>query len=69
VLKRGAVGEEVRLLQAMLNFHGASISVDSSFGPATEGALKAFQQSRFIAIDGSAGPDTWNELMKLTKNS
>ncbi len=69
VLKRGAVGEEVRLLQAMLNFHGAAIEEDSSFGPATEGALKAFQQSRFIAIDGSAGPATWNELMKLAKNS
>ncbi len=69
VLKRGAVGGEVRLLQTMLGFHGASLSVDSSFGAATEKALKEFQQSRGIAADGSAGPATWNELMKIVKNS
>lgn len=65
VLKRGASGEEVRLLQTLLNFHGSDIKADSSFGPATEGALKEFQRSRSIAVDGSAGPATWNELMKL----
>ena len=69
VLKKGAVGGEVRLLQTMLNFHGASISVDSSFGSATDKALREFQKSRELVADGSAGPATWNELMKLAKNS
>lgn len=69
VLRRGAVGEEVRLLQTMLNFHGASLSADSSFGPATHDALLAFQKSRSLAADGSAGPATWNELMKIKKNA
>jgi peptidoglycan hydrolase-like protein with peptidoglycan-binding domain len=69
VLKKGAVGGEVRLLQTMLNFHGASISVDSSFGSATDKALREFQKSRGLDADGSAGPATWNELMKLAKNS
>ncbi len=69
VLKKGAVGEEVRFLQTMLIFHGASISADSSFGPATHDALLAFQKSRSLSADGSAGPATWNELMKIKKNS
>ncbi len=69
VLKKGAVGEEVRLLQTMLNFHGASLSADSSFGPATHDALLAFQKNHSLAADGSAGPATWNELMKIEKNS
>lgn len=69
VLKKGAVGEEVRLLQTLLHFHGASLSADSSFGPATEKALAAFQKSRSLSADGSAGPATWKELMKLSKNS
>lgn len=69
VLKKGAVGDEVRLLQTMLNFHGVSVSVDSSFGPATEKALLEFQKKRGLAADGSAGPATWNELMKIAKNS
>ena len=69
VLRRGAVGGEVRLLQTMLNFHGASLAVDSSFGSATHKALIAFQKSCGIAADGSAGPVTWNELMKITENS
>ena len=69
VLKKGAVGDEVRLLQTMLNFHGVSLSVDSSFGPATEKALLEFQKKRGLAADGSAGPATWNELMKIAKNS
>jgi hypothetical protein len=69
VLRRGAVGDEVRLLQTMLIFHGAEISTDSSFGPATERALVAFQKEREIESDGIAGPATWQELMKITKRS
>ncbi len=69
VLRRGAVGDEVRLLQTLLVFHGAEISADSSFGPATERALAAFQKSRAIESDGIAGPASWQELMKITKRS
>ena len=69
VLRRGAVGDEVRLLQTMLIFHGAEISTDSSFGPATERAVVAFQKSRSIEADGVVGPATWQELMKITKRS
>ena len=65
VLKKGAQGKEVRLLQTLLNFHGASLVADGSYGPATHTALKAFQSERSLDADGSAGPATWGELMKL----
>ncbi len=65
ILKRGAAGGEVKLLQSMLIFHGADISIDSSFGPATQKALISFQESRGLEGDGIAGPATWNELMKI----
>ncbi len=69
ILRKGAVGEEVRLLQTLLNFHGAALGCDSSFGPATHDALISFQKSRALEADGSAGPATWKELMKIAKNS
>ena len=69
ILRKGAFGEEVRLLQALLNFHGQSVEEDSSFGPATHNALIGFQKSRSLEADGSAGPATWQELMKIAKNT
>ena len=69
ILKRGASGGEVKLLQTLLNFHGFSLECDSSFGPATQKALVDFQHSRDIESDGVAGPSTWRELMKIAKNT
>ena len=69
LLKRGAKGEEVKLLQTLLNFHGASLECDASFGPATAKALAEFQKSRGITADSVAGVVTWQELMKIAKNT
>lgn len=69
ILKRGAVGGEVRLLQTLLNFHGSKIECDSSFGPATQKALMTFQKSRDMKGDGIADAATWQELLKISKNT
>lgn len=69
ILRRGAQGEEVRLLQTLLNFHGAKLAADSSFGAATREALTAFQKSRSLDPDGSAGPATWSKLLELNNNA
>ncbi|MBR4062764.1 MAG: peptidoglycan DD-metalloendopeptidase family protein [Clostridia bacterium] len=69
LLKRGAKGEEVKLLQTLLNFHGAKLECDASFGPATAKALAEFQKSRGITADSVAGVVTWQELMKIAKNT
>lgn len=69
LLKRGAEGEEVKLLQTLLNFHGATLECDASFGPATAKALAEFQKCRGITADSVAGVVTWQELMKIAKNT
>lgn len=68
-LKRGETGDEVRLLQTLLVFHGARIECDSSFGPATQRAVLAFQKDRNLSADGEVGATTWQELLKISKRS
>jgi peptidoglycan hydrolase-like protein with peptidoglycan-binding domain len=60
VLKRGASGTAVRQLQTALKEAGHDPGpIDGHFGPATEAAVRAFQQEKGIAVDGVVGPITW----------
>lgn len=61
---RGKTGNDVRWVQFQLNKAGYSCSVDGSFGPATESALKAYQKDHGLAVDGSCGPATRAVLAK-----
>lgn len=56
-LKIGSRGEDVRKLQAKL-----CCAVDGIFGPITEEAVKAFQKSKGLTVDGIVGPKTWAQL-------
>jgi peptidoglycan hydrolase-like protein with peptidoglycan-binding domain len=58
ILKRGMAGEPVRRLQEGLDIEDA----DGMFGPATEKALREYQKTQGLAVDGVAGPDTFAEL-------
>ena len=59
VLVRGMTGEPVERLQRSLQAAGFYFqSIDGDFGPATEGAVKAFQRARGLVIDGIAGAQT-----------
>lgn len=63
-LQAGSTGEDVRRLQrilVMLKFLDYT-GIDGSFGPVTENAVKAFQQSKGLSADGIAGPLTWQAL-------
>lgn len=62
---RGNTGSGVRKLQEDLNALGYKITVDSSFGPATEKAVKDFQRDNKLTIDGSAGPATLDRVKLL----
>lgn len=62
VLTTGSRGDAVRLLQQLLINHGAKISLDGSFGPATKSAVIAFQRSHGLGGDGIVGPKTWAAL-------
>ena len=49
----------VEALQAVLvHVWGYTIAIDGLYGPVTEGAVKAFQRSQGLAVDGIAGPQT-----------
>ncbi len=69
MLRKGISGEPVKRLQAKLG-----VEADGVFGPATEAALKSYQQEQGLGVDGIAGPDTFahlglHELVLLRKGS
>jgi hypothetical protein len=57
MLKQGATGDSVRLLQQRLG-----LPVDGDFGPATRAAVVAFQSAHQLVADGLVGPATWAAL-------
>lgn len=59
MLQNGSSGEDVTRLQKRLAAAGFDPgAADGIFGPKTEAALRAFQESAGIAVDGIAGPAT-----------
>jgi peptidoglycan hydrolase-like protein with peptidoglycan-binding domain len=59
----GATGEAVRRLQrALRRTPNLGLVVDGVFGPATETAVKEFQQGAGLVVDGIVGPQTWAAL-------
>src|SRR5436190_24067528 len=63
---REARGEAVVDIQSRLAALGFAIEAHehAMFGPATERAVRAFQQSRQLMVDGRVGPHTWQELVE-----
>lgn len=67
-LQSGSSGQSVRQLQYMLNVVSEFVSSvptvaeDGIFGPATQNAVRAFQQFAGLTVDGIVGPATWNAL-------
>jgi len=63
VLKRGSSGPDVLTLQTTLKQLGFDPNgTDGNFGPGTEAAVKAFQQSKGLTPDGMVGPNTMAAL-------
>jgi peptidoglycan hydrolase-like protein with peptidoglycan-binding domain len=54
----GEIDGCVTELQQLLNQHGASLTVDGSFGPGTLAAVEAYQASHGLSADGIVGPNT-----------
>lgn len=57
ILKLGSRGNEVKALQEKLN-----LKADGIFGPITEEAVKDFQRSNGLEVDGIVGADTLSKL-------
>ena len=58
ILRRGDSGDEVMELQRRLSAVGFPLTLDGQFGPATEHAVRAFQNKAGLVVDGLAGPKT-----------
>lgn len=61
-LSRGEDGPFVKILQHLLRARGFALLADGIFGPITEHAVRRFQGSQGIAVDGIVGPATWTRL-------
>lgn len=59
-LRRGSKGELVKSVQEYLKDEsGADLKIDGIFGSETEKAVKDFQKSHGLTVDGVIGPKTW----------
>jgi N-acetyl-anhydromuramyl-L-alanine amidase AmpD len=63
-VRRGAGGNITWVIQAMLVCHSFDINADGIFGPATENAVKKFQNRNGLSVDGIVGKNTFNKLFK-----
>ena len=71
-LRRSDKGEKVRLMQSLLSDRGFDLGkygIDGDFGSATEAALRSFQRSAGLTVDGVCGPKTWAALLDTAKPS
>lgn len=67
-LRKGDRGNEVKEMQTALNGAGCNLVVDGIFGTDTETAVKFFQNSRGLVVDGICGDLTWAALKTPTNN-
>ena len=63
VLRRGATGLAVRMLQACLNERGAKCQITGDYEAQTEQAVMTFQAANGMDPDGIAGSGTWGKLL------
>ncbi|WP_033342742.1 peptidoglycan recognition protein family protein [Catenuloplanes japonicus] len=64
----GTSGQHARTIQYLLRQHGATITVDGSFGPATATAVRDFQTRNGLAVNGVFGPPVWPVLIVTVRN-
>ena len=63
VLRYGARGEPVKVLQRKLTWHGFSPGpIDGHLGQRTLSAVRNFQAFNGLVVDGVVGPQTWRAL-------
>lgn len=61
LLTKGSYGATVRTVQLLLG----GLNLDSSFGSATEVAVKSFQKANDLTADGEVGRKTWAKLLGI----
>jgi hypothetical protein len=66
LLKKGSKGDMVVWAQERLVGAGAPLPVTGLFGRQTAAAVRAFQESRGLPVDGVVGTATWQALLTVT---
>jgi len=64
-IDRGSRGQEVQILQHLLNtVHNPRppLELDGVFGPMTERAVRSYQLGKHLGVDGIVGTETWRSL-------
>lgn len=61
----GAIGPDVRRIQALLVADGYDLAIDGDFGPITRGTVRQFQTKHNLVTDGVVGQHTWTKLLGL----
>ncbi|MEW2498676.1 N-acetylmuramoyl-L-alanine amidase [Streptomyces nodosus] len=62
-LSQGSTGAAVQRLQRALTATlGRTVTADGDFGSGTQQAVRDYQTSRSLGVDGQAGPATWGAL-------
>ena len=68
-IKKGSICTAVSTIQVLLNYlgykgtDGKPLTVDGEFGPHTDNAVRTFQRTKKLEIDGIVGPLTWKALL------
>ena len=71
VLRLGSTGENVKILQFLLNVVGAfydtvqPVDITGDFNKATEDSVKSFQETFGLGVDGIVGKNTWAKLIEV----
>ncbi len=66
ILQKGMEGDSVKALQILLDGLGFDVGysgTDGIFGTYTDAAVRRFQKTRGLDVDGIAGNDTWSALL------
>ena len=65
-VQQGSNGDAVSAVQSQIHSRGdgaSQITIDGSFSPVTNDAVRAFQMLLGLSVDGIVGPQTWNHLV------
>ncbi|HEX2294410.1 MAG TPA: N-acetylmuramoyl-L-alanine amidase [Actinomycetota bacterium] len=67
LIRQGDRSQQVADVQARLRALGLQVDDDAGvFGDSTRHAVRTFQQTRGILVDGIVGPNTWTELVEAS---